>query len=142
MKYCKVCGQNVEPVKKFSIPFFLINCLWLVGGIVYVIYYIFMKKKTCPICGGEQLEQAHSRDEANGTTLTREETWKIESDAQKLKLAQTKDRYAQEITDAKAKNAEAKAAVAETMRKKKAGELPYQIKAAEKKAAKLSKKVG
>jgi len=54
MKYCTACNQNVTPTKKFSILWFLINCLWLIGGLVYVLYYFMFKKKVCPICNGSQ----------------------------------------------------------------------------------------
>lgn len=54
MKYCTACKQNVGPTKKFSILWFLINCLWLIGGVVYIIYFLLLKKKTCPICNGSQ----------------------------------------------------------------------------------------
>lgn len=60
MKYCLSCGQNVQPTKKFSIVWFLINCLWLVGGFVYILYYLIFKKKTCPICYGNQLTKMDS----------------------------------------------------------------------------------
>lgn len=56
MKYCSDCCQNVIPTKKFSILWFLVNCLWLVGGLVYIVYYFAIKKKTCPICGGSNFK--------------------------------------------------------------------------------------
>ncbi|MBC3888350.1 hypothetical protein GH810_08510 [Acetobacterium paludosum] len=59
MKHCSDCGQNVIPTKKFSIVWFLINCLWLVGGIVYIVYYFAFKKKTCPLCGCSSFEPEH-----------------------------------------------------------------------------------
>ena len=55
MKYCLNCKQNVMPSKKFSIGWFLINCLWIVGGGVYLVYWALLKKKTCPLCGGTNL---------------------------------------------------------------------------------------
>ena len=55
MKYCNDCKRNVKPSKKFSIGWFIFNCLWLIGGVVYIIYY-FGKSKVCPICGGNHLE--------------------------------------------------------------------------------------
>jgi len=72
MKYCNSCNQNVSPSRKFSIVWFLINCLWLIGGIVYIIYY-FTKPKVCPICHGNQLEASRENiiidgDIANVTT--------------------------------------------------------------------------
>jgi hypothetical protein len=63
MKYCKNCGQNVSPTKNFSFGWFIVNCLWLVGGIVYIFYFLFMKKKVCPICGAANFEQKHSAEE-------------------------------------------------------------------------------
>jgi len=57
MKYCMACNQNVTPTKKFSVLWFLINCLWLIGGVFYVLYYFTIKKKVCPICNGSQFDQ-------------------------------------------------------------------------------------
>jgi|GEM_PF-1384288 len=62
MKYCKNCTQNVQPTKKFSFMWFIINCLWIVGGGVYIIYFI-MKKKTCPMCGDTNFEHKHSKEQ-------------------------------------------------------------------------------
>lgn len=64
MKYCENCNQNVEESKKFSMLWFLVNCIWLIGGVVYIIYYLFMKKKSCPICRNTHLE--HQRDIIDG----------------------------------------------------------------------------
>lgn len=132
MKYCNNCGQNVIPEKKFSVVWFLINCLWLVGGIVYIIYFIFMKKKVCPICHGSNLEREHDINEVNNA-LPVPTTIEIYQD--KLDKAIAKNE------EAKAKYETAKETTAETIRKRKAGELPWQIKAAEKKAAKEQKKL-
>jgi predicted nucleic-acid-binding Zn-ribbon protein len=65
MKYCKNCGQNVSPTKKFSFGWFIVNCLWLVGGIVYLFYFLFMKKKVCPMCGAHNFEHKHSAEKIN-----------------------------------------------------------------------------
>ena len=62
MKYCKSCNQNVQPTKKFSIAWFLINCLWIIGGGVYLLYFIFGKKKICPICYSSDFEHSHNVD--------------------------------------------------------------------------------
>ena len=59
MKYCKNCNQNITPTKKFSILWFLINCLWIVGGVFYVLYYFMFKKKTCPICNSSNFENVN-----------------------------------------------------------------------------------
>jgi len=59
MKYCVKCNQNVNPTKKFSILWFLINCLWLIGGVFYVLYYFMLKKTTCPICNSSQFDQVN-----------------------------------------------------------------------------------
>ena len=52
MKFCPSCNQMVRPAKKFSIGWFLINCLWIIGGGVYLLYWMFLKRKSCPICNG------------------------------------------------------------------------------------------
>lgn len=63
MKYCVSCGQNVQPSKKFSIGWFLFNCLTVVGGGLYILYWAFLKKRTCPICGGRDFTKALSPEE-------------------------------------------------------------------------------
>lgn len=56
MKYCTTCEQNVNHTKKFSFGWFILNCLWIIGGGVYIIYWIALKKGTCPICKGHPLK--------------------------------------------------------------------------------------
>ena len=56
MQYCVTCEKNVSPTKKFSFGWFMLNCLWVIGSGVYILYWIFLKTKTCPICNGSQLE--------------------------------------------------------------------------------------
>lgn len=63
LKYCQSCGQNVQPIKKFSIGWFLFSCLTIVGGGIYILYWAFAKKKTCPICGGRDFSKALSPEE-------------------------------------------------------------------------------
>ena len=58
MKYCKACKRNVTPIKYFSIAWFLINCLYVVGCGLYIIYYIFFKKKVCPICHSHEFKRS------------------------------------------------------------------------------------
>lgn len=55
MKHCVHCDREVRPIKKFSWGWFLIWCITFVGGIVYIIYYAFFKKKECPICRSKDL---------------------------------------------------------------------------------------
>ena len=51
MKYCKNCKQNVKPKKEFSWLWFILWCFGAgVGGIVYLTYYFFIKRKVCPMC--------------------------------------------------------------------------------------------
>lgn len=71
MKYCRSCGQNVQPVKKFSIGWFLFNLLTVVGGGIYILYWAFAKKKTCPICGGNDFDKPLSAQEI--TKLNKDE---------------------------------------------------------------------
>lgn len=63
MKYCVSCGQNVQPVKKFSVGWFLFSCLTIVGGGIYILYWAFFKKKTCPICVSRDFSKALSPEE-------------------------------------------------------------------------------
>jgi len=134
MKYCAACHQNVMPTKKFSIVWFIINCLWLVGGIVYVIYFI-MKKKSCPICGNNQL-QSKQDDIINSDSivpvLSKSEQFSKDMEEMNIraKAMHEKSKTNYEI---------AKARTAETIRKRKAGELPWQIKKAERKLVREQK---
>lgn len=130
MKYCKNCGQNVEPTKKFSIGWFLINFLWIIGGGVYLLYWLFLKKKTCPICHSNNFEHAHKPGEADNIVKgpTEKEVWQDKLNKQK-----------ENGLKAEAELAASKETLAETMRKRKAGELPWQIKKAQKKQEKLDK---
>jgi hypothetical protein len=130
MKYCRSCGQNVQPTKKFSIAWFLINCIWLVGGIVYIIYFLFFKKKTCPICNGNNFEHEHKAGEADNIAEapSSKEVWGDKLEKQKANRL-----------IAEAELQKSKETLAETMRKRKAGELPWQIKKAQRKEAKLNK---
>lgn len=59
IKYCKVCNRNVTPIKKFSIGWFLVNCIWIIGGAVYILYWALLKKKTCPMCNSHEFGKAH-----------------------------------------------------------------------------------
>lgn len=34
----------------------MLNCLWIIGSGVYILYWKFLKKNICPICNGSQLE--------------------------------------------------------------------------------------
>jgi len=61
MKYCKNCNQIVQPNKKFSIAWFLINCCWIIGGGVYLLYFILIKKKTCPMCHDSNFEHKYEK---------------------------------------------------------------------------------
>lgn len=55
MQFCSSCNQNVRAEKKFSIGWFLVNCFWVIGGGVYLLYWMFLKGKSCPICGNKNL---------------------------------------------------------------------------------------
>jgi cell division septal protein FtsQ len=57
MKYCVECERNVNPRKRFSFAWFIIMCLTGIGGIVYVLYYALLKRKSCPICGSGRLKR-------------------------------------------------------------------------------------
>ena len=132
MKYCRNCKQNVEPGKKFSWGLFI-----LFLGIFYLLYFMFMKKKTCPMCNSRNFEHKHSNKEllkADNIQVvnTPEEPSNLDSWATKVSenSKKTNEQYAI-----------AKAKTVETLRKRKAGELPWQIKNAERKQNKIDKKI-
>jgi len=113
MKYCESCNQNVEPSKKFSIAWFLINCLWIIGGGVYLIYFIFFKKKTCPICNGNNFEHKHNNGEADNiapeVSVSDSIVTKIENFNAKIKDSTLKrQKYNDECTAKRAEKRQAK----------------------------------
>ena len=92
MKYCTTCGQNVNPTKKFSFAWFILNCLWIIGGGVYIIYWIALKRKTCPICHGHQLESKREAidlkdDRPIQSVLSKTNQWTNSNDVHKQKLS-------------------------------------------------------
>lgn len=141
MKFCENCNKNIMPIKKFSVKWFLIDLLTIVGGGIYIIYYLFFKKKSCPICGCKHLE--HENDNIiEGECLPK--LSKLDIIAENTESNKEKWKSKLEISKQKGKINEdnlsiAKAQTAETIRKRKAGELPWQIAKAEKKLAKLNK---
>lgn len=52
MKWCIYCHRWVKARKRFSWVVFLLFCLTGIGGMFYLFYFWFFKKKECPICGG------------------------------------------------------------------------------------------
>lgn len=124
MKYCESCNQNVMPSKKFSIAWFLINCLWIIGGGVYLIYFIFAKKKVCPICSGNQLSKKCSPEEITQINKT--------GKVKKTNQPDTGDNIVNWLSNFNKKmensNERMKIRNEENARKRKAGELPWQIK--------------
>lgn len=63
MKYCSLCQRYVEPQKKFSWPLFIFLCCTIVGGGVYLLwYFVFAKKKYCPICKSTKLVKYSPED--------------------------------------------------------------------------------
>ena len=54
IKFCPVCERNVAPRKKFSWLAFLLWALAFgIGGIGYIVYYIWFKQPECPTCKGQ-----------------------------------------------------------------------------------------
>lgn len=49
-KRCSYCEKFVAPSKDFSWAWFLFFCLTGIGGILYILYYLFFKSRVCPIC--------------------------------------------------------------------------------------------
>ena len=54
MRYCPYCDRLVKGERSaFNWAIFLLLCLTGIGGVVYLVYYLFKSKKVCPICGGK-----------------------------------------------------------------------------------------
>lgn len=54
MRYCPNCKKNVETEKKFNwLAFLLLLFLGGIGGILYVLYYLILKRPRCRNCGVE-----------------------------------------------------------------------------------------
>ncbi len=92
MKYCTTCGQNVNPTKKFSFAWFLLNCLWIIGAGVYIIYWIALKKRTCSVCHGHQFERKREAidlkdDRPIESVLSKTNQWANSKDVHKQKLS-------------------------------------------------------
>lgn len=106
MKYCTTCGQNVNPTKKFSFAWFILNCLWIIGGGVYIIYWIALKRKTCPICHGHQLESKREAidlkdDRPIQSVLSKTNQWANSNDVHKQKLSMRQKLLQQGLKSAK-----------------------------------------
>jgi RNA polymerase subunit RPABC4/transcription elongation factor Spt4 len=57
IKYCPLCERKVEPVKKWSWGWFILLWLTIAGPLIYVLwYFIFARKKYCPMCGTKRLQ--------------------------------------------------------------------------------------
>lgn len=54
IKRCGYCGHVGKPVKKFSWKLFLLFSLSGIGGIFYLMYYPF-KRRRCPVCGDKHM---------------------------------------------------------------------------------------
>ncbi|HEY5562921.1 MAG TPA: hypothetical protein VIK72_14405 [Clostridiaceae bacterium] len=121
MKYCNICGKYIQPTKKFSIGWFLANCIWIIGGGMYILYWIFLKERVCPICNGNQFSKSSSTEVLDQTIAMSQIPIKNILELNKKELAVAKTR-----TD-------------ETARKRKVGKLPWQFKKAETKSTKLDK---
>lgn len=131
MKYCNNCNQNVQPYKKFSIGWFLLGF-----GVFYLIYYIVAKRKECPICGNTHLEHSIENGQLEIDGMTAREARRAATlQRQETNIVDLKDK----LGDSKTKSEIAKAKTQETIRKRKARKLPWQIKKDEKKQAKLNK---
>lgn len=55
MNYCKYCDRQVQGKKQVN-WFWFIVLLIITGGawlIFYIPYYVLLKTKHCPICGGD-----------------------------------------------------------------------------------------
>jgi RNA polymerase subunit RPABC4/transcription elongation factor Spt4 len=53
VKYCMDCKRNVTPRKKFN----WLPVIFVIGIPFYLPYYLFIKRKKCPICTGTQFSK-------------------------------------------------------------------------------------
>lgn len=56
-RYCNLCNRNVIPRKKFNWLVFLFTL-----AIPYLIYYVLIKGKRCPICTGDSFSPAKASE--------------------------------------------------------------------------------
>jgi len=56
-RFCGNCNQNIRTEKEFS--WIIFSALLIVGigvgGILYALYYTWVKDPRCPLCGGDYL---------------------------------------------------------------------------------------
>jgi hypothetical protein len=49
--WCDSCRKHILPIKIFNRrAFFILLLITFIGGIIYLIYYMFSSGDTCPIC--------------------------------------------------------------------------------------------
>lgn len=106
MKYCNSCNQNVNPTKRFSIGWFLVNCIWILGAPVYLLYWVFIKTKTCPICGNNHLEVM--QENLLDIEISKEEQWDNKLAGYKTTAEEAHIKSSATLEKATAKHAEAK----------------------------------
>lgn len=63
MRWCIYCERSVRPIKHWSWLAFLAWCLTGIGGIVYLLYYLLLKRKECPICRGKRFTAIPSAEQ-------------------------------------------------------------------------------
>jgi len=52
-RYCRYCKRMVTPIRRFNwAVMILCFIIFIVPGVLYVVYASFIKPKVCPICNG------------------------------------------------------------------------------------------
>jgi len=84
----------VDPVKKFNWPLFLLLCITIGGGIIYLLwYFIFAKKAFCPICKTKKLVK-YSPEDAETKKLEKQE----KAEKRKETIVNVKDQITETIS--------------------------------------------
>ncbi|MCB2295643.1 hypothetical protein LGK95_19380 [Clostridium algoriphilum] len=93
MKYCKNGRQNFEPNEKFSIGWVLINCLWIIGGSFYILYFV-LKEKICPMFKRDNFEHMRSGDKNNYEHMVNRMKAERKSEKERIALINAMKSYA------------------------------------------------
>lgn len=93
MKYFKNYIQNIEPSKKLSIGWFLVNCFRIICGSFYILYFV-LKKKTFNMFKCDNSEHMHSEDKNNYDDIVNRMKAEKKSEKERIALINALKSYA------------------------------------------------